>query len=78
MGVPVNILFLLVWLAMPAACAWMAVEKSRPFLEGFLVGFLLGPLGLLVELILPTRQADVPMIDRAYYGKGRERKPFDL
>ena len=34
--------------------AWIAGEKHRGFGEGLLLGFLFGPLGVLVEALLPT------------------------
>jgi len=34
--------------------AWIAGEKNRGFGEGLLLGFLFGPLGVLVEALLPS------------------------
>ena len=35
--------------------AWIAAQKSRSALEGFALGFLFGPFGVLVEVFLPMR-----------------------
>jgi hypothetical protein len=34
--------------------AWITAEKSRDALEGFLLGLLLGPIGVLIAVFLPT------------------------
>ena len=36
-----------------AAGIWLAAYKFRSSLEGFILGFLLGPLGILIEAALP-------------------------
>ena len=35
--------------------AWIAAQKSRSALEGFALGFLFGPFGVLVEVFLPMK-----------------------
>ena len=35
--------------------SWVAAEKRRDTSEGFWLGFLLGPFGVLVELLLPVK-----------------------
>jgi hypothetical protein len=48
--------------AVPLACAaigwWMAASNNRSPLEGMLLGFFLGPVGLLIEALLPKGPAD--------------------
>jgi hypothetical protein len=39
--------------AFGASGAWIATQKSRDALEGFLLGLLLGPVGVLIEVFLP-------------------------
>lgn len=34
---------------------WIATQKNRDSGEGFFLGFLLGPIGLLIEAMLPTK-----------------------
>jgi hypothetical protein len=41
--------------------AWVASQKNRDSSEGFLLGALFGPLGVLVEGLLPTQPAPVKM-----------------
>lgn len=43
---------------------WVADQKSRPSSEGFLLGLLFGPLGVLIEAVLPNGvpQAKVAVI----------------
>lgn len=35
--------------------SWIAGEKGRDSTEGWLLGAFLGPLGILIELLLPTK-----------------------
>src|SRR5688572_3265146 len=42
------------WLAMGAVGSYVARQKGRASGEGFLFGVLLGPLGVIVEGVLPT------------------------
>jgi hypothetical protein len=48
---------------MGALGSWIAIQKSRNPAEGFVLGLFFGPLGVLVEALLPTRP------------KGRDEKP---
>lgn len=42
--------------------AWIAKEKNRDFAEGALLGCFLGPIGWLIEALLPTKsQRDKPL-----------------
>ncbi len=50
----ILIFCVLCWLCMGVFAVWIAAQKGRPAAEGFLVGFLFGPLGVLVEALLPT------------------------
>jgi len=48
---------------------WVATQKKRPPLEGWLVGFFLGLLGVLIEACLPTRtkvkpRKRIPTVER--------------
>ena len=43
---------------MVAAGAYVARAKGRPPVEGALLSFVLGPIGVLVEVLLPTIDAD--------------------
>jgi hypothetical protein len=44
---------LVLGLAFGILSSWLAGGRGRSSLEGFLLGLLLGPLGLIIELILP-------------------------
>jgi hypothetical protein len=44
---------LVLGLAFGFLCSWIAGGRGRSSFEGFLLGFLLGPLGMIIELILP-------------------------
>ena len=52
-----------------AAGGWVSHLKNRPPLEGFFLGALLGPVGLVVELRRPF--AHRPMIDRGAWDSFR-------
>jgi hypothetical protein len=43
---------------------WIAGEKHREPSEGFLLGFLFGPLGVLIEALLPTKEKPKPKAKR--------------
>jgi|GEM_PF-5937317 len=45
---------LLLWLALGASGSWVAAQKGRSPGEGFTLGCLLGPIGVLVEAMLPV------------------------
>ncbi|AGA27642.1 hypothetical protein [Singulisphaera acidiphila] len=48
-------LFLLaLWIMFALFGSWIASAKGRSSLEGFVIGFLFGPLGCLIEALLPT------------------------
>jgi hypothetical protein len=47
--------FVLFWSGCAAAGAYIAAQKRRPTIEGVLFGFLFGPVGMIVESLLPTR-----------------------
>lgn|GEM_PF-7064156 len=36
--------------------SWIAVQNGRRKIEGGILGFLLGPIGVLVEALLPSRR----------------------
>ena len=44
----------LTWLGFASAGGYVAIAKNRPPLEGAVFGALLGPIGVLVEVMLPT------------------------
>jgi hypothetical protein len=46
--------------------AWVGIQKDRSPLEGATLGFLFGPLGVLIELLLPTGR----------YAPERKRDPY--
>jgi hypothetical protein len=47
--------YVLVWLALGAATTALARSKGRGLTEGILLGFLLGIIGLAIELLLPSQ-----------------------
>lgn len=52
-----------------AAGGWVSHVKNRPPLEGFFLGALLGPVGLIVELRMPFNHR--PMVDRGAWDSFR-------
>lgn len=42
-----------VWAIWPLASVGVAREKERDAIEGFLLGLVLGPMGMVIELLLP-------------------------
>jgi hypothetical protein len=48
------IILLMVWAAFGALGYYIAVQKGRPEAEGLLLGFLFGPLGVLLVALLPS------------------------
>jgi hypothetical protein len=48
---------LVCWLICAGIGGYIAAQKGRSETEGAVLGFLLGPLGLLIEALLPTVQA---------------------
>jgi len=53
-GFPEMIFFGVIWFIWPLVGLYVARQKRRNGLEGFLLG-LLGPLGALIEALLPTK-----------------------
>jgi hypothetical protein len=49
-----ELTILAVWLALAVLSAWVAGQKHRSEGEGFVLGALFGPLGVLVEALLPA------------------------
>jgi len=47
-------ILLLFWLMMGALASWIASQKGRSGVEGFVLGVLFGPLGVIVEAVLPS------------------------
>lgn len=44
------------WLVLwPALGRWIALQKGRSFREGVVLALVFGPLGILVEALLPNR-----------------------
>lgn len=54
------------WVLFGFAGAYIAAAKGRPSAEGAVFGFMLGPIGLLVAVLMPSvvRPAAEPMRDR--------------
>ena len=54
---------ILAWVLLGGLAAWIAGQKNRPRMEGFLLGSLFGPLGVLVEALLPSlRESERPRV----------------
>src|SRR5262245_13241221 len=57
-AMPVIVIVIIVvvgtWLASGSLGAWIALQKARRGGEGFVLGILFGPFGVLVECLLPT------------------------
>lgn len=51
------IVLLIFWLIMSVFGVWVAGQKNRKPSEGFLLGFLFGPFGVLIEALLPQGSA---------------------
>ncbi len=51
----VFIVVLIVWAVFGWFGAYIAEQKGRGSTEGFVLGFLFGPLGCLIEALLPTQ-----------------------
>jgi hypothetical protein len=45
---------LVLWFLFAILGTWVAGQKNRNGVEGFALGFLFGPLGVLIEALLPT------------------------
>jgi hypothetical protein len=48
--------YVTVWIAIGGITTWVANAKGRAVLEGVLLGFILGIIGLIIEIFLPSRQ----------------------
>lgn len=64
-------MFLIIWIFMGVAAALILDKKGRSGCGGFALGFLLGPFGLLIALLMSS---DVHAIERADVDAGRMRK----
>lgn len=53
-GTLVFLLVLFAWAGTAVCAVYVAAQKRRPIVEGFILGLLLGPLGLVVEALLPS------------------------
>lgn len=53
MDILVALIVLVVWIAMGGVGAYVAVQKQREPIEGLLFALLLGPIGILIEVLLP-------------------------
>jgi hypothetical protein len=51
-----QMLLVLLLLFPPFLVAWLAQQKGRSLVEGFLLGLLLTWLGLVIEALLPSRE----------------------
>lgn len=51
-------LIVLIWLAFGVAGAWILDNKGRSGCGGFLLGFLLGPFGVLIALLMSTERPE--------------------
>lgn len=51
---------IVVWIAMGCLAAWIAAQKKRAPVEGFLLGLVFGPLGVIVEALLPSQHVPIP------------------
>src|SRR5437588_52348 len=58
----VLIVFGIVWIIFGCLGAWIANQKHRDGGEGFILGLLFGPIGCLIEAILPNGAAPPPPV----------------
>ena len=54
MGFVEFVIVVLAWSIWPMVGVYVSRDKRRPLVEGVLLG-LLGPIGVVIELLLPTR-----------------------
>jgi len=47
------------WLIFIGVTGWVASQKNRSTVEGVMLGLFLGIFGLIIELCLPTKPANV-------------------
>lgn len=52
---PIILIGLVGWFVLSTFSAWVASQKGRSVFEGFVVGMMFGPLGVLVEAMLPSK-----------------------
>jgi hypothetical protein len=45
------------WIVSACLGAWIASQKGRSGVEGLILGFLFGPMGVIVEAVLPTKSS---------------------
>jgi hypothetical protein len=48
------------WCACAGLGAWVAGEKRRPAAQGVILGFLFGPIGVLILALLPNGERETP------------------
>ena len=77
LGLPIrhNVMgMVLLWIGCAIAASIVSSNKGKDWLGGALLGFLLGPIGLLITLVSSTDQAQ---LDSASLASGLNRKcPF--
>jgi hypothetical protein len=56
----ILVVLAIVWCITGGLGAWVATQKYRDVGEGFILGLLFGPLGVIVEALLPTKPAAAP------------------
>jgi hypothetical protein len=64
---------LVFWVILDLVGIYVSKAKNRPALEGFLLTLVLGPLGILIGTVLPTKEAPAPVVQataRKKYPKG--------
>lgn len=67
-------IFLIIWVLLGVAAAIVMSNKGRSGCGGFALGFLLGPIGLIIALVM---SADEHGIEKAALEEGKLRKcPF--
>lgn len=49
----------IIWLGFIVLTVYIADQKNRPLLEGILLGFFLGGIGTIIELVLPTKPKQI-------------------
>ncbi len=76
-SIPVEFIFPIAVLAVVFGFLgmWIALQKRREQQEGFILGLLFGPLGVLIEAVLPTiAEPTSPQPQRALTGEELERR----
>ena len=54
------VILLLVWGLLGGVGSWIATQKGRSGAEGFVLGVLLGPIGWIIEALLPQQTSHRP------------------